>query len=164
MKIETLQKNIYFVFHISEKIFFQKTAFISNLNSTKNIPITQFNGMLSEVIFFKLNESEIILYDLDLNELEKISICNSCGFQMISKNYYFISYELGNKIYYCFYINGIQNKSFDRFYGKILNTTYRLNFPDGTFTNPSTFTCSNLFGETTYWEYDFGEGLQANNS
>ncbi len=52
----------------------------------------------------------------------------------------------------------------ENYWGKHLNKNFRLNFPEGIFSNPNKFTCSDILGDTTYWEYECEQGFQAKNS
>ncbi|WP_146151607.1 hypothetical protein [Dyadobacter jiangsuensis] len=47
------------------------------------------------------------------------------------------------------------------FIGKILNSSFRLNFNERERNTPRNFRCSDLLDEHTYWEYDCGEGYIA---
>lgn len=164
MKVINQKKHVYYLFVSLNRIFLQKKEFISNISETKTIPITQYDGMLSEMIFYKLNDESILLFDTNLDEIEKIDILKPCGFQTLEKNFYLISYENENNIYSCFHKNGFVFKPFVRIYGKFVNSNYRLNFSEGIFLNPKKFTCSDILGDITYWEYECEQGFQAKNS
>lgn len=112
---------------------------------------------------FKIFDSDFNLYSIIENEL--ITLDGSTLIFFESKDY-FISNSVFDKIQRKLLRNEIVNLDRniykrDNFWGRVLTNLFRLNFPEGIISNPTTFSCSDLLTESIYWEYDCGEGYQA---
>lgn len=106
---------------------------------------------------------EIVVFDNDLVELFKIE-CDKVkpmsGLHFLGGgNIVILNFTEGYELIYI----SSGKEIFERrnFWGTILSEKYVLNYPSGTFGNPSHFRCSDLLDEVTYWEYDCGEGYEA---
>lgn len=163
MKLHRVIQNVLYIYFL-KNIYLQRENDLLNLNTNVSIPITQFNGSLSKSYFYKIGDDVLSLFDLEMNLTKEIFVKKPSAFQFIDECHYMISTIQNDKKYNTFYN---KDKIIDikpRFFGSILNQNFRINFPDGTLIHPNKFTCSDLLGKTTYWEYECEEGFQAKNN
>lgn len=164
---QKVQNNIKSIFTLGGILFIkEKDKIVSKYTET---------NLLDSVVYFdtcyftKIYDGYAEFYDLKMNflkryennEIEKYS----SKFTFIDKDKLIWDYHNSDSGKNTLkYIEGVVEKVIsDPFFGNIINSNFRLNFPDGIFLNPNKFTFSDILGQKSYWEYKCEEGFQASN-
>lgn len=153
MKLDSVLNDIHCVYLIEGKILFQYAERISGVLITNSVIINQYNGSFSDNFLYKIGEDRVNIFDLEPEFIKSIFIDCPSSITLLDINHYVIGSIKNDKKYNNFYFDNKLILTAPRFYGKILNQDYRLNYPEGTFNNSRHFRCSDLLDEITYWEY-----------
>ncbi|MGL4632655.1 MAG: hypothetical protein ACRCVT_15735 [Leadbetterella sp.] len=154
--------NVCYIFRVGERYYFQKDQKLFTENFESSIDFNLLDSFIKRDYFYTKQNDDFVIYNLDLLQVNTFSFLDFNGVVDIFNENKFVFATLENdKLFYNFFEGNKIVKSQEILYGTILNENYRLNFPTGIFITPNTFTCSDLLGEVTYWEYTCEEGLEA---